>query len=520
MAIITSKIRIYPTKQQEALLNRACMDRFHFYNSLVLWYNSTKKSCMALYSSFCSKELDEEKRSEYSKTLPWPSRKLTKEGLNDTCLRVVPTLIPRRIRKACVHYIAKVSSGKDKGKMKDYGVVFRLNELYFRYQFGEPLVAASAFTMTKEDFAKAVTKTYSSSKNVWVAYSKYKEADSFRITYPAQTEPILENRKIFNDQASKVNIPFLSGVYRKKLGKELEWFKCAFNQNHLLNCSSVKTGTVVRNKAGEWFVCLTVEKEESISRQETGLECGIDLGVKTTATIAVNSVGEQSPEYDKFLKEDLPINKIKLLESKVEFLTKQNFRRIKTWLRLNSEGVAKGLSMNVSKGDRAHSAVCVYLKRYKSGSYRRTEDRIKKLQNDIVNIRKDFVEKFSTKLVKEYDSIGLEDLNVKGMMKKSSKEGFKRKKSKLSRSIARIGFYNLRVRIESKAGKERVFYLNRFAPSSKLCSYCGYKKIDLKLKDRSWICPICGHKHDRDENASSNIRPSRKETTESYILKK
>lgn len=95
--------------------------------------------------------------------------------------------------------------------------------------------------------------------------------------------------------------------------------------------------------------------------------------------------------------------------------------------------------------------------------------------------------------------VGLEDLNVKGMTKNK----------RLSRSIKRIGFYKIRTAIERKMGKDNVVYLNRFAPSSQICSHCGYRNKAVKdLNVREWTCPSCGHHHDRDENAASNIRPS------------
>lgn len=91
----------------------------------------------------------------------------------------------------------------------------------------------------------------------------------------------------------------------------------------------------------------------------------------------------------------------------------------------------------------------------------------------------------------------MEDLNVSGMLKNH----------KLAKSIQEVGFYRFKSILVDKAfnnGKQVVF-VDRFYPSSKTCSVCGYKKHDLKLSDREWVCPQCGEHHDRDINAAMNI---------------
>ena len=75
------------------------------------------------------------------------------------------------------------------------------------------------------------------------------------------------------------------------------------------------------------------------------------------------------------------------------------------------------------------------------------------------------------------------------------------------RAINEVGFYRFKQVLVDKANNndKKVVFVDRFYPSSKTCSVCGYKKQDLKLSDRSWTCPICGTKHDRDINAAVNI---------------
>ena len=508
------KIRIYPNNKQNSLLKKGCEYRFHYYKALALWWNETNDVCRKLYKEYCEKEQDDNKRKEYSKTLPWPPKKVTKEGLNDTCLKVYYPLVSNRIKFAVEKDFTDIpKKGKDKGIPKNYGDVFRINANYLPAIYGNSIISSSTSTFCKEDFAKAVTNTFKDKKNISVKYPRYKNANTFKITVKELS--VKRNNK---GRVIQVCIPFLSGDYktkiRKKYGKDycdsLEWFDCSLSDSLLEKVSNASAMTITVNPVGNWFVSVSVYKEPE-TKKETGIECGIDLGIKSTATIAYNSTNECSTEYDSFEKRNLPIEKIMMLEKKIEHLQKIQIRRIKTWLRLHKDNEAKGLELNVDKKDKAHSAIFIYRKHYQSNSFKETEKRIAQINVKITNIRKNFAEQFSRELANKCDVVGMEDLNVKGMVKNS----------KLARSISRIGFYQLRATMERKV---KINLLNRFAPSSQVCSYCGYRNIKIRgtkgLHIRDWICPECGHHHDRDENAASNIRPSNHEKLISYIQNK
>ena len=100
-------------------------------------------------------------------------------------------------------------------------------------------------------------------------------------------------------------------------------------------------------------------------------------------------------------------------------------------------------------------------------------------------------------LLSRYDTIFMEDLNVKGMMRNHH----------LAKAISEVVFYKFKEILTTKAlaNDKQVISVDRFYPSSKTCSVCGYKNQDLKLSYRKWICPNCGTKHDRDINAAMNI---------------
>ncbi len=135
----------------------------------------------------------------------------------------------------------------------------------------------------------------------------------------------------------------------------------------------------------------------------------------------------------------------------------------------------------------------------KKGSNNRLKARLKVaiIHQKISNQRKDFLHELSTKLISENQTICLEDLNIKGMMKNH----------KLAKSIADCSWYEFNRMLEYKAdwyGKN-IIRIGRFDPSSKMCS-CGVKNTKLTLKDRHWTCSRCGDTHERNILASWNIK--------------
>ena len=112
--------------------------------------------------------------------------------------------------------------------------------------------------------------------------------------------------------------------------------------------------------------------------------------------------------------------------------------------------------------------------------------------------RQDFLHKASTRLVRDNDVIVIEDLNVTGMLRNR----------RLARAIGDCGWGEFRRQLEYKCRRygRQLLVIDRWYPSSKTCSACGYILAELSLSTRRWTCPSCRARHDRDINAAKNIR--------------
>lgn len=264
----------------------------------------------------------------------------------------------------------------------------------------------------------------------------------------------------FKSKHDKQSIQFPQGV-KVDFAKgiiflpKLKNVKCIFHRKFE---GEIKTVTVSRTSTGKYFVSILVDNQIELPKKKPIIErtaAGIDVGIKTFATLSDGS----SFANPKFLR--------------------SNLKRLRVEQRK--------LSRRFKKGSKEQS-----------NGYQRQKLIVANLHERIKNQREDFLHKATYKIVNSFDTICLEDLNIKGMMKNE----------KLALAISEVGWHKFKSMLQYKAdwyGKN-VIYIGRFQPSSKLCSSCGSIFKELKLSDRSWTCQSCGTKHDRDVNAAKNIK--------------
>ena len=232
---------------------------------------------------------------------------------------------------------------------------------------------------------------------------------------------------------------------------------------------AVKSISISKTTSGKYYVNMLVEKfafTPYICKK--GVAMGIDLGLKDFAVITAGT-GINDKESFKI--------------SNPQYFAKSQKRLIR---------LSRQLDRKVHKRNKEDKAVA-------SKNYIKFKNKISLLHEQIVNQRQDFLNKLSSRIVNDSQVIVLEDLNIKGMLKNGN----------LSKSISDVSWSLFNDMLEYKASwyGRQVFKVNRFFPSSKTCSTlgCGYIYKDLKLSERSWICPQCGAIHDRDINASINL---------------
>ena len=213
----------------------------------------------------------------------------------------------------------------------------------------------------------------------------------------------------------------------------------------------ILNATVSRTASGKYFVSLCVEQDiENLLHSNGGGQVGIDVGLKEFYSDS-NGNTVENPRVLRKLTRKL-IREQRRLSRKIPRSNNRNKQRV----------------------------------------------RVARVHEKIANIRKDFLHKVSTQLVRENQTIAVEHLNVKGMLKNH----------RLAKSISDVSwsefFRQLEYKTELHGGE--LLKIDMFYPSSQICSNCGHQNAEIKnLSIRKWVCPKCGAHHDRDINAAKNI---------------
>lgn len=240
------------------------------------------------------------------------------------------------------------------------------------------------------------------------------------------------------------------------------------------------SSVTVSVKNGRYYIsCLSkTETDERIATSGEGI--GIDFGLK-----------------DQFITKDQTIPSINK-SKKVRKLEKK-LRREQRSLSRRYEANMKNKVYYKSGAKKGQLKSFEWIRPlHECKNLRKQQLIVNKIYERLSRIRTDYNQKALQSILKRKPSfIVIEDLNIKGLMKNKH----------LSKAISQAQWYKSRVFLQQQCEKLGIELrlAPRFYPSSKLCSNCGYKNVDLKLKDRSWECPDCHVVHNRDENAAINL---------------
>ena len=241
-----------------------------------------------------------------------------------------------------------------------------------------------------------------------------------------------------------IKIPKLKSLVRIKLHRQPQGL--------------IKSATISRHASGKYYVSILCE-EEIIEHPKTNSAIGIDLGI---TDFVILSDG-QKIDNNKFT-------------SKMAKKLKREQRKLSRRALLAKK---KGINL------------------FEAKNYQKQKRKVARLHEKVMNQRTDFLNKLSTEIIKNHDIICIEDLNIKGMLRNH----------KLAKSISDVSWSKFVTKLQYKAdwyGRE-IIKIDKWFPSSQICSECGHTDGKKSLDIREWTCPICHTQHDRDINASINI---------------
>lgn len=338
---------------------------------------------------------------------------------------------------------------------------------FFNKTFGCVRLVYNECLRQKIDYYKQTGKSYKPElKNIKKTYRFLKHADSQGLanSYMDLTKAYNNFFKTLN-KTVKFGFPkFKSKKSRASYRNAMMKQECLAEKGYIIipNCGKVKYKgtvdvshithiwnlTISRSKRGNYYcsICCDVERK---AYEHTGSCIGIDLGVKD---LIITSDGQKFDNKKYTAKYEKKLKHLQRVFSKKKKGSK------------NAKKAQKRLAIGYEK---------------------------------LSNVRKDYIHKLTTKLIKENYVICMEDLNVQGMMKNH----------KLAKSIQDCSFGMIKSMLEYKAAwnARTIVRIGRFYPSSQLCSNCGNQYHELTLGDREWTCPKCHTHHDRDFNAAKNI---------------
>lgn len=348
---------------------------------------------------------------------------------------------------------------------------------------------------------KITTKSiYDSDKTVFASGYTLKDGDSKNYDYTRRTLqtainnhfknpkhfgiPRFKTTKFVDNQGSYTTGAQVCDIKEDgayvKLGK-FHKFKLGLVKmiNHYPSDGRLYKVTITHEPSDKWFISFVFEQDKhTVNRPKTGLSTGIDLNVTKDSHIVLNN----GKAYQ------LPYDKIRKLERKIEKESVKRSRKYEQW----KQEVANIEADNATALTPKHVPTLS-----ERSNYQKNRIKIAKLHSQIKNIKQYYIKTTCSEIANNYDVVVMEDLNVSGMTKNHH----------LARAVTRANFREIRDTLTYMMdwADKQIVFINRWSPTSKKCSQCGYIKQDLSLDDREWDCPSCHVHHIRDVNAAKNI---------------
>jgi len=389
------KLRIYPDREQEILINKT-------FGCARLVYNTRIAEKQNFYDNIIKTEEDKKKRKDLWKT-------------------------------------ANFSSVKD---------------LKIQFPFlAEPTAQSLSFSVLSAEkaYSNFLSSLTGKRKGRKMGLPKFKSKKSNDFSY----KECMVSQKALDRGNKTIKVPKLGLIKYRKRNKINDFFSA--------KGAELKSITIRKNPAGEYYAVLLYEREyirkpKTYSGDESKT-IGLDF---SPVDLYIDNNGISGKNYGYVAQKQFHKKQLKKLQ-----------RRL----------------MKKQKG---------------SNNRRKARIKVARLENTITNKRLDFIEKETLRLVRNYELIGIENLNLQGMMKFSRN----------AKNYTDASWATFVGKLQWKASKNenncQIVKIDRFFPSSQLCSNCGFQNKKLKLSDRKWKCPECGIEHIRDINAAVNIKAEAK----------
>ncbi|BBM88586.1 hypothetical protein COTS27_00267 [Spirochaetota bacterium] len=416
----------------------------------------------------------------------------------------------------------------------------RYKELKKEYQSVKTIKNIEVLSDSQKNFYKGVLKEYKKIYKIAFNELDQEDKDNFQKEIIKKYDIKGSNLNFFSNLTENEKEKFHEGIIGKyKVLDNENGIKCVVhrefdiikNENDEIIEPKIKTCTVSKTKSGKYYVSVLVDHGVPINppvKKDMATTVGIDIGLKTHLTLSdpinkkykisnFTKPGQKEyAHYEKLCKKEKKLERMlarkvshrKVVQNKKVYRT-DNYKNLTP-----EEKRKKHKELNSRKPTKHEKEV--------SNTYSKNREKVRlklaAVREQITNWKKDAWHNRSIELVRRYNTIALEDINLQSFHKKkknkdnkkdtkdsdrSKKKSFKNSESWRNASLSQFRTF---LEYKSKWQGKNLVLIDRFAPSTKTCHHCGHKNKNIGIKDRTWKCPNCSMTHDRDKNAAINIK--------------